>query len=347
MVRRFSCLLLLLAQISMADEFRRTYPVLKLLPDSLLKFYWAIPDISSLANDRLSEEILYGRDLIIRTAFWIGPRGRVGKYLGNRMNCQNCHLDAGTRPFGGLWTTTHARYPQYRERDDTLITLLDRVNQCIKRPHNGRALEYNSREMRAMVAYIMWLGSGKRIGQSVLGDSLVEIPVLKRAADPEMGKTVYQHHCVKCHGRSGEGKLEEGGESYLFPPLWGSDSYSIGSSMHRIRKAAGFIKFNMPFGVHWKNTVLSDEQAYDVAAFINDERINPRPLQDISQDYPNLDDKPIDYQYGPYQDPFSEEQHRFGPYGPIKRYYKQRRKLSNQQVASTPLQFGQDYSTRE
>ena len=50
------------------------------------------------------------------------------------------------------------------------------------------------------------------------------------------------------------------------PPLWGKDSYNWGAGMHRINTAAAFIKHNMPLG---KPGSLSDQQAWDVAAFIN------------------------------------------------------------------------------
>jgi thiosulfate dehydrogenase len=50
------------------------------------------------------------------------------------------------------------------------------------------------------------------------------------------------------------------------PPLWGKDSYNWGAGMHRINTAASFIKYNMPLG---KGGTLSDQQAWDVAAFIN------------------------------------------------------------------------------
>lgn len=62
---------------------------------------------------------------------------------------------------------------------------------------------------------------------------------------------------------------DDGG--YAFPPLWGPQAYNGGAGMHRIETAAGFIKANMPLG---KPNSLTDQQAWDLAAYINS---HPRP----------------------------------------------------------------------
>jgi thiosulfate dehydrogenase len=40
----------------------------------------------------------------------------------------------------------------------------------------------------------------------------------------------------------------------------------------------------MPLGVSYNATQLSDEEAWDVAAFVNTQ---PRPKKDITKDWPN------------------------------------------------------------
>jgi thiosulfate dehydrogenase len=56
-------------------------------------------------------------------------------------------------------------------------------------------------------------------------------------------------------------------------------------------------------------------EAWDVAAFINSQR---RPVKMFAQDWPDISKKSIDYPFGPYADDFSEQQHKYGPFGPIK-----------------------------
>jgi len=52
----------------------------------------------------------------------------------------------------------------------------------------------------------------------------------------------------------------------VFPALWGPASYSIGASMAREERAATFIRHFMPQN---KPGLLIDQQAYDLAAYIN------------------------------------------------------------------------------
>jgi thiosulfate dehydrogenase len=59
---------------------------------------------------------------------------------------------------------------------------------------------------------------------------------------------------------------------------------------------------------------LTDEECWDVAAFINTQ---PHPSKDISRDWPDMSKKPVDHPFGPYADGFTEQQHKFGPFKPI------------------------------
>jgi thiosulfate dehydrogenase len=63
--------------------------------------------------------------------------------------------------------------------------------------------------------------------------------------------------------------------------------------------------------------MLTDEEAWDLAAFINS---MPRPdVREtlISHDWKDIRTKPIDHPFGPYADEFSERQHTLGPFKPI------------------------------
>jgi thiosulfate dehydrogenase len=284
------------------------------------------PDTSKIPHDEFGAMVRYGRKLIVNTAYYIGPNGIVSKNLGNKMNCQSCHLDAGTRPYGINFLSSHARYPQYRGREDRILTLAERVNNCIERPHNGKALPLDSKEMVAMVSYIKWLGQNVPTDGHVEGDGGIEITMLNRAASPEKGKLVYIRDCQRCHGAAGEGQMNLDNTSYLYPPVWGLNSYQPGSSMHRLMKAAKFIKANMPFDkATWQKPYLSDEDAIDVAAYINDDRIHARPSNNGTNNYPSLLNKPLDFGQGPYLDTFSDLQHKFGPYQPIIEYWKSKK----------------------
>lgn len=67
----------------------------------------------------------------------------------------------------------------------------------------------------------------------------------------------------------------------------------------------------MPFGVSYDKPILTVEEAWDVAAYVN---TMAHPQKDISKDWPDISKKPIDHPFGPYRDPYSEIQHKYGPY---------------------------------
>lgn len=281
------------------------------------------PDTSEIPDDEYGEMVRYGRELIVNTAYYLGPEGVVGKHLNNKMTCGNCHLDAGTRPYGLNYFSSHGRYPQYRGRENKILSLADRVNNCIERPHHGKPIPLDSKEMLAFTSYMQWLSRDVPVGRRVKGDSAIQITLPDRAADPDKGALVYTKHCASCHGINGQGQWNFDSSAYTYPPLWGMDSYEWGSSIHRVIKAAKFIKANMPDKLaHWYKPVLTDEEAIDVAAFINDDRIHTRPRPLKSTGYGNIRVKPIDYEKPPFVDTFSELQHKFGPFQPIIDYHK-------------------------
>ncbi|QCK16582.1 c-type cytochrome [Mangrovivirga cuniculi] len=142
-----------------------------------------------------------------------------------------------------------------------------------------------------------------------------------------MGKLVYETHCKVCHGENAEGTLDTLADfpKYVYPPLAGDDSFNDGAGLHRIITAAEFIKYNMPFGVDYKNPILTDEEAYDVAAYINS---LPRPEKKHKErDFPDKKLKPVSTPYGPWTDTFPALQHKYGPFQPIIAYYEQNHKI--------------------
>jgi thiosulfate dehydrogenase len=88
--------------------------------------------------------------------------------------------------------------------------------------------------------------------------------------DPTHGQAIYTAQCASCHGGEGQGtKNPQGG--YVFPPVWGKDSFNVGAGMARLYTAAAFVKHNMPLG---QGGTLSAQDAVDVAA---DFTQKPRP----------------------------------------------------------------------
>jgi len=281
-----------------------------------------IPDTNLIPKDAFGEAVWYGRSLMLQTAALIGPDGSVGNYTGNKMNCTNCHQDAGTKPFAFNLMRSHQRYPQYRSRENKVLTLADRVNNCIERPHIGKGLPYDSKEMTAFLAYFKWINSFVFKLDSFSGEKALPLIFPDRAANSTQGAKLYNQHCASCHGKDGEGIIALNAKTYTYPPLWGNNAYQAGSSMHRLSIFAAWIKANMPHGsASWFKPVLTDEEALDIAAFVNDDSLHFRKAPLIF-DYPNPKTKPFDYGVGPYVDGFSAFQHKFGPFNPILQFHK-------------------------
>lgn len=309
---------LIILIVVLSDVFDRSssrFSLLLLKTDSTVnKDRWSAPLIDTIAETPQGDLIRYGRDLIANTSRYLGPKGIVA-HITNGMNCQNCHLEAGTKIWGNNYSAVYATYPRFRERSGTNENIHKRVNDCIERSLNGTALDTTSKEMQAISAYINWIGKNVPKGKKPPGVGISDIPFLDRAADPAKGKIVYGNRCQNCHGTEGQGLMNVDGISYLYPPLWGNNSYNIGAGLFRLSRFAGYVRDNMPFGASHNNTQLTDEEAWDVAAFVNSQ---PRPVKDLKKDWPNIAAKPIDHPFGPYVDKFSEAEHKYGPFGPIK-----------------------------
>ncbi len=269
-----------------------------------------------------AEEIKYGKELIANTAYYLGFNGTI-KQITNGLNCQNCHLEAGTKPWGNNYLAVASNYPQVRKRSGKMTSISDRINGCLQRSLNGKALDSSDKEMKAMTAYIKWVGQDAFKGTTPHGAKIYPIKNITRAADPAKGFDIYIEKCQSCHQADGSGVLAENKRSFTYPPLWGPLSYNDGAGLFRMSKLAGYVKMNMPYGASYKNQQLTDEEAWDVAAYINSQ---PRPVKDKSKDWPKLADKPVDHPFGPYVDPYSELQHKYGPFDPIKEWYKKNKK---------------------
>lgn len=299
--------------------------------------YWVAP---SLFSDNVLEGeerklVIYGQDLVAHTARYFGPQGSI-RHSTNGMNCQNCHLDAGKRPWGNNYSAVFSTYPKFRDRSGSVESISKRVNDCFERSLNGTALDTNSHEMQAIVAYIKWLGQDVPKGVKPKGSGITDLAYLDRPASPQLGAAVYTAKCQSCHGATGEGVKDGSGVSYAYPPLWGPNSYNNGAGLFRLSRLAGYVKDNMPFNQSTHSSpALTTEEAWDVAAFVNSQ---PRPEKDISKDWPDISKKPVDHPFGPYTDGFSEQQHKYGPFKPIVEARKKQKEEKEKAKQSVALQ---------
>lgn len=276
---------------------------------------WRGPDSATMPAGPDGELIRYGQDLIARTGYYFGPAGIISRRQ-NGMNCQNCHLNAGRQPWGNNFGGVASTYPKFKERRGALETIPERIADCFERSLNGEPPDSGSREVRAMIAYLQWLGTDMPKGKKPAGSGIVALPYLDRAADSSKGRQLYELKCQRCHGPEGQGLKDKEDRTYLYPPLWGDHSYNTAAGFFRLSRLAGFIRNAMPFGVDYRKPELSDEEAWDLSAFIDS---RPRPVKDFTQDWPDISLKPVDHPFGPFTDSYPTLQHKFGPFLPIVR----------------------------
>ena len=264
----------------------------------------------------------YGRRLVMETSVLMGPDqpDETLRYTGSRLQCGSCHLKGGAEPGTLSLLESNPKYPRPSGRDGVAAGDMKlRLNGCMTRSMNGRALPLDSPEMNAMVAYMAALNSRFKLMDKSRKASVEPkaFATPDRAANPADGSRVFDARCARCHGRDGLGLRAENDprRGYLYPPLWGPDSFNDGAGMHRVLTAAKFIKAKMPLG----QADLTDDEAFDVAAYIN---VQTRPeMANLDKDYPDRTTKSADTPYGPYADPFPIEQHRLGPFKPIDAFY--------------------------
>jgi len=279
---------------------------------------WRAPDSAAIPSGIGGKMIKYGKELIAHTAVYYGPTGSLAR-LSNGMNCQNCHLSGGTRLYGNNFASFIATYPKMSNRSGMMEPTTQRIVECFSRSLGGKSPDTTAKEVRAMLAYMKWIGKDVKKNEKLFGNATEKLPYLSQSADAAKGKLVYDAKCQSCHGAGGQGLLAVDKKSYTYPPLWGPHSYNDGAGMFRLGNLAGFVKNNMPYGATYESPQLTDEEAWNVAAFINTQ---PRTHRDQRNDYTNLSKKPIDAPFGPYIDTFSERQHKLGPFKPILAYQK-------------------------
>jgi thiosulfate dehydrogenase len=285
------------------------------------KMEYTIPDMKDLPDNAYGELVRYGKELTVHTYKYIGPEVEDPKmrFAGNNFSCQTCHLDAGTKAYSAPFVGTYGEFPQYRPRENEIGTLTARINGCMQRSMNGYPLPAEGKEMKAFKAYMHWLSQGIPVGGAKMeGRSLHKIDrkmIKQNKADVKNGEKVYAKHCASCHGADGKGIKNEGlANGYMFPPLWGTDdTYNKGAGMYRVLKAADFIRSNMPLGATKENPILTDKEAYDVAAYMNqDSHYRPEKINRNS-DFPDHKVKAPDvYRVGK-----ESKEHQFGPFGNI------------------------------
>ncbi|WP_454692528.1 c-type cytochrome [Achromobacter aloeverae] len=216
------------------------------------------PLASSIPDNEFGKEVRLGEQIFLHT-----PE-MAPKFVGNKLNCASCHLDAGRRPDSAPMWAAYVIYPAYRAKNGHVNALAERLQGCFRFSMDGKAPAADDPIMTALQTYMFWLASKAPTGVKLAGQGYPKLPPPPQKADYVRGEAVFGQFCATCHGAQGEGQKQDG--HWVFPALWGPDSYNWGAGMHQLGNAAGFILANMPLS---QAGLLTAQQAWDVAYFMN------------------------------------------------------------------------------
>ncbi|AND67640.1 hypothetical protein ATSB10_01860 [Dyella thiooxydans] len=217
------------------------------------------PPESAIPPGPFGDVVREGREIFINTDV------AAKAYVGNGLRCSNCHLDAGRLANSAPLWGAYVAYPAYRAKNGHVNTLGERLQGCFKYSMNGKAPPLDSKEMVALETYAFWMAKGAPTGEKLPGAGYPK-KGFKPPQPPDYvrGEAVFKAHCALCHGADGQGQQVAG--RYVFPPLWGPDSFNWGAGMHQLDNAAAFIKANMPLS---QGGTLTDQDAWDVAMYMD------------------------------------------------------------------------------
>lgn len=271
-------------------------------PKAAATFTFIPRDPAKIPQGEFGDKVRKGYDLMSNT------QQLKGRYVGNHLNCSNCHLGNGAQAYSTPLWAAYLAYPAFRAKNNHVNTFAERVQGCFNYSMNGKAPALDSPEVVALSAYSYWLLMGGLLDMSgqantpvpELSDKQLQLggndpsfalpePVAKQVNEmgrqnlpgrgfpalpaPASAPSPDQGHLVYTqHCAVCHGV--SGGGTYAdgvagMPALWGNDSYNWGAGMHRINTAAQFISENMPLG---KPIQLTPQQAWNVAAYINSQQ---------------------------------------------------------------------------
>ena len=192
------------------------------------------------------------------------------RFAGNNLACQNCHLDAGTNRTGLPLVGVFKTYPKFLVREQRVVSLperLERVHDALdERPQAARRFARDGGTPGLHALHRRPAAGRHRAGAgaAVAGRRRAR----RRGVRHGLRRLPSGQRPRQAHG------LGQRWRGYVFPPLWGPDSFNDGAGMDRYQNIVGFVRRNMPRGVDPLHPQLSLQQAWDVAAYV---KSMPRP----------------------------------------------------------------------
>lgn len=276
--------------------------------------YFKPRELSEIPKGAFGDKIRKGYQLFVNS------QQLNGQYVGNQLNCTNCHLDAGSKAYAAPMWAAYLAYPEFRKKNNRISNFAERVQGCFNFSMNGKAPAIDSPELVAISAYSYWLLMGGLLDAFGMQDQPVpemsdkalqeggnvasfklpgpltdkvkldargHMPGRAFAALDKPAQAPSPARGAKVYGQhcalchGSEGQGRVMADVPVIPALWGAQSYNWGAGMHRVNTTATFIFENMPLG---KAVQLTPQQAWDVAAYMNSRERpqDPRFTKDVA-----------------------------------------------------------------
>ena len=208
------------ARVSIPTELKREKAI-RQIPAISPGEYFVPPEVGDIPTSKYGEMVKLGRNIFVDTQHY------AKRYVGNGLNCSNCHLQEGRKAYAGPLWAAYPMYPEFRNKTRDVVTFEERVQDCFRFSMNGIAPTLDSPEIKAITSYAHWLSTGAPFNKELPGRGFARLGK-PRDPTPFNGEKLYKESCASCHGKEGKGQKFTHRDGYMFPPLWGKDSFNRG-----------------------------------------------------------------------------------------------------------------------
>jgi thiosulfate dehydrogenase len=233
-------------------------PAIREIPQINPGEFFVPPEVVDIPTSKYGEMVDLGRKIFTHTQQY------ARRYVGNGLDCADCHLAEGRMPYAGPLWAAFPMYPAFRNKNREVVTFEERIQDCFRYSMNGTAPTLDAPEMTALVTYAHWLSQGAPTRAELPGRGFARLSK-PREPDSINGEKLYREQCMMCHGADLKGKKFPQRAGYMFPPLAGGDSFNRGAGMATVKGCAQFVRANMPLGRGW---TLSDMDAWDICTYV-------------------------------------------------------------------------------
>ncbi|KAF2407261.1 hypothetical protein PSAN_41900 [Pseudomonas antarctica] len=149
----------------------------------------------------------YGKLVRQGYALFVDTKRLAPQFVGNGLNCSNCHLDQGRLANSAPLWGAYPMYPAYRKKNDKVNTFAERLQGCFQFSMNGGTPPAaDSPQITALSVYAYWLASKAPLGVELPGRGYPDVAQPAKGYNLGQGAEVYQGQCAVCQAPRGRGR---------------------------------------------------------------------------------------------------------------------------------------------